>query len=620
MDVTYLQNNASLLIEHMRMDGYSASFIKLCRSATNHVISQSVQQAWSSYEDARKWFASAEQFSELTRNDFHFAINIIERFDVLHEFPHHPVDAYQMARSCHSAGELDLLPIQERMSEFEQALMDKGHRQEYIKSIKSTAAKIIISARVNRWDSFQDIRDHYEASSLSAFSKRMHRLVISKMESFLNYGKVPSHRNAPHCIEDAMPSLGKLDLLQLKEHLPELERYMNEHQYSHDYIRRIVLRIERIIVLAGRIEWDSYQEILDWFRLQDYGDAFITETYTIVRIMSAWHLYGTFPNNRETPHPIWPRENSYSKLNQPFKDIVDFGCSVQTGRGLKESSVRRARFEAVSFFLAMQSRGCQCIEDISEESIISYLRADTSNNGRTKLPGLSLFMRDCIPQNPYEFRRVYGLLPIKYGSRKTVQFLTIEESSAFQNALEDMENSLSLKQRAIGSLLFYTGMRGCDVANLRLESVDLQGQILEFTQVKTGVAVRLPLLPVIGNAIYDYCTMERPVSDSPFLFLGEFAPHHPMTSKAIPWVVSKIMDLAGIRTNKGDRRGTHLFRHRAATVMAESNIPAPVISATLGHTSPKSLDSYLSADIAHLRECALGIEEYDIPEEVFDIG
>ncbi len=546
MDVTYLQNNASLLIEHMRMDGYSASFIKLCRSATNHVISQSVQQAWTSYEDARKWFASAEQFSELTRNDFHFAINIIERFDVLHEFPHHPVDAYQMVRSCHSAGELDLLPLQERMSEFEQALIDKGHRLEYIKSIKSTAAKIIISARVNRWDSFQDIRDHYEASGLSAFSKRMHRLAISKMESFLNYGKVPSHRNAPHCIEDAMPSLGKLDLLQLKEHLPELERYMNEHQYSHDYIRRIVLRIERIIVLAGRIEWDSYQEILDWFRSQDYGDAFITETYTIVRIMSAWHLYGTFPNNRETPHPIWPRENSYSKLNQPFKDIVDFGCSVQAGRGLKESSVRRARFEAVSFFLAMQSRGCQCIED--------------------------------------------------------------------------MANSLSLKQRAIGTLLFYTGMRGCDVANLRLESVDLQRQILEFTQVKTGVAVRLPLLPVIGNAIYDYRTMERPVSDSPFLFLGEFAPHHPMTSKAIPWVVSKIMNLAGIRTNKGDRRGTHLFRHRAATVMAESNVPAPVISATLGHTSPKSLDSYLSADIAHLRECALGVEEYDIPEEVFDIG
>ena len=52
--------------------------------------------------------------------------------------------------------------------------------------------------------------------------------------------------------------------------------------------------------------------------------------------------------------------------------------------------------------------------------------------------------------------------------------------------------------------------------------------------------------------------------------------------------------------------------------MAENNIPAPVISAALGHSSPKSLDAYLSADITRLRECALGLEKYSIPKEVFD--
>ena len=619
MDVTYLQNNTTVLTEHMRMDGYSKSFIKICNSAANHVIREAVQQAWSSYDDAREWFATTDLFSESTRDDFRFAVNIIEKFDVLHELPHHPVDAYQMSRSCHSAGELDLFPLQERMSEFEQALVDKGHRPEYIKSIKTITAKIIINARVNVWNSFQDIQDYYVASDLSAFSKQMHRITIRKMKNFLNYGKAPSHRNAPHCIEDARPSIGKLDLYQLKEKLPELEQYMNDHQYTHHYTRRVVLRIERIIVLAGRIEWNSYQEVLDWFQSQDFGDAFVTETKTIIRIMAAWQLFDTFPNNCETPHPLWPRKNSYDKLDPFFRDIVDFGCEVQANRGLKESSVHRARSEAVSFFLAMQDQGCHCLEDITETEIIHYLKTGTTNNGRTKLPGLSLFMRDCIPQNPYEFRRLYGLIPIKYGTRKTVQFLTIEESNAFQNALEDLNNPLSLKQRAIGTLLFYTGMRGCDIANLKLESVDLQNQLLMFTQVKTGVEVMLPLLPVVGNAIYDYCTMERPASESSFLFLGEFAPHHPITSKAIPWVVSKIMDLAGIRTNKGDRRGSHLFRHRAATVMAENNIPAPVISATLGHTSPKSLDAYLSADISHLKECAISLEGYEIPKEVFDI-
>ena len=48
-----------------------------------------------------------------------------EGIHVLHELPHHPVDAYQMNRSCHSAGELDLFTLQERMGEFEQALVDK---------------------------------------------------------------------------------------------------------------------------------------------------------------------------------------------------------------------------------------------------------------------------------------------------------------------------------------------------------------------------------------------------------------------------------------------------------------------------------------------------------------
>lgn len=112
--------------------------------------------------------------------------------------------------------------------------------------------------------------------------------------------------------------------------------------------------------------------------------------------------------------------------------------------------------------------------------------------------------------------------------------------------------------------------------------------------------------------------MERPESDSPYLFLGDQAPYHPMKPGSMGWIVTKIMDRANIRQNQGDRRGTHIFRHRAATVMAENNIPAPVISATLGHTSLKSLDAYLSADIVHLRECALDIGKYPMAEEVFD--
>ena len=48
-----------------------------------------------------------------------------------------------------------------------------------------------------------------------------------------------------------------------------------------------------------------------------------------------------------------------------------------------------------------------------------------------------------------------------------------------------------------------------------------------------------------------------------------------------------------------------------------NGIPQPVISKSMGHTDPVSVETYLYADFAHLKECALSIENYPVPEEVF---
>ena len=77
------------------------------------------------------------------------------------------------------------------------------------------------------------------------------------------------------------------------------------------------------------------------------------------------------------------------------------------------------------------------------------------------------------------------------------------------------------------------------------------------------------------------------------------------------------MQLAGIRQEQGDRKGTHIFRHHLATSLLENGIPRPVISRTLGHTAPDSLEPYLRADFVHLKECAVSIEEFPVSEGVF---
>ena len=72
--------------------------------------------------------------------------------------------------------------------------------------------------------------------------------------------------------------------------------------------------------------------------------------------------------------------------------------------------------------------------------------------------------------------------------------------------------------------------------------------------------------------------------------------------------------------NKGDRIGTHLFRHNIASKLLENEIALPVISNILGHTSPRSVEPYLHTDFVHLKECSLSIDAFPIRREVLDIG
>ena len=114
----------------------------------------------------------------------------------------------------------------------------------------------------------------------------------------------------------------------------------------------------------------------------------------------------------------------------------------------------------------------------------------------------------------------------------------------------------------------------------------------------------LPMPAAVGNAIYDYVTMERPLSEEAYIFLCRAKPYGPLSRGSVWEAVSKVYRAAGVRQGEGERQGTHLFRHHVASALAGNGIARPVISETLGHTAPKSLDCYLSADIQHLREYA----------------
>lgn len=512
-----------------------------------------------------------------------------------------------------------LLTVLCQLSPLLQHYMQKqNYSPPYIKRHVQLLNFIIVRAPILDWDTFEDVIHWFENESYTERYLKDVKMVLFNIEFFHEHGCFPGNGTIKRELLFQTPSLGSLDMTYLQEHLDELISYMNEHDYSESCIRRLRFVANRIIVLSRTIEWNSYQEILTWYSSQNHKYFYIKGIRGVLGILEAFHNRNEMPTNRGTQNTLCPVFSNYSILNPNFRYLVDLSIELSLKRGLKASTINSLKAVVSTFFVSMQKAGASQLENISPVMINSYLAPYIEKkSGRGIVSRLRTFFDTILPFYT-ESTRILNTLPILHYGRKNVQYLTEVESSAFRDALRDPDNGLTYKCRAIGTILFYTGIRRSDVVNLTFDSVDLKRGIIRIHQQKTGQYLELPLLPVVGNAIYDYCVNERPICEETYLFVGTYAPHRKNDVNAVVHAIESIMKVANIRQNQGDRQGSHIFRHRAATEMMSNNTSPAVVSHTLGHSSPDSLDPYLHADKVHLRECALSISEYPLAEEVFE--
>lgn len=118
--------------------------------------------------------------------------------------------------------------------------------------------------------------------------------------------------------------------------------------------------------------------------------------------------------------------------------------------------------------------------------------------------------------------------------------------------MDDMSNMLALCDRAIGKLALYTGLRGCDIAAMKLTSIDWNCDIIWINHQKTGNPLELPLAATVRNAIYNYLTNERPSVENPSLFLSLIGPYRGMNPNNM-WNVSGAHYESGGRTPTEER-------------------------------------------------------------------
>jgi len=419
------------------------------------------------------------------------------------------------------------------------------------------------------------------------------------------------------CLEVITKEVILMDLSYLIEHHKELLSYMEVNNYSETYIKRFEKEIKRILKKEPGNTWSSYTDIYLEYAKAPYSDKYLHDKRTIIGALEQFDIYGRFPDRRHR-HTLFER-GSYHLLVPEFQELIDFYRVAEKQRGKKESTIRGESQNTASFLYEMQMKGCSCLNDITEDAVLSFFISDDGIliKSCSYKKNIAAVLKAGLKWREKECRTVLNYLPALRETRKNIQYLITDEVCLIRETVDS--GCVSARNKAVVLLLLYTGLRGCDIAGLKLASVDWAQEKLSINQQKTEVPLELPLSVIVGNAIYEYITMERPDTGNSHLFLSEAKPFTPLSGRSISNIVAKVLKTAGLRQNSGERKGTHIFRHNLASSMLGNGVPQPVIAQTLGHTAPDSLEPYLRADFVHLKECAISVEAFPLAKEVLAI-
>jgi site-specific recombinase XerD len=155
---------------------------------------------------------------------------------------------------------------------------------------------------------------------------------------------------------------------------------------------------------------------------------------------------------------------------------------------------------------------------------------------------------------------------------------------------------------AILLILARLGLRGCEVADLRLESFDWEQGRITIASRKGGRTVTMPLPGDVGRAVACYLQQARPRCACRQVFIRHQAPIVGVSVQGIRHVARNALIKAGVT---GVRRGSHTFRHTLATDLLRQGAALDEIGRILRHRDPSTTAIYAKVDLSKLRTLAM---------------
>lgn len=394
--------------------------------------------------------------------------------------------------------------------------------------------------------------------------------------------------------------------IPLNELIETVLQSMKRMQFSSatiDLYARIFLRLQKLAESKSETFYTSelghiFVKDSQYARSEAYCHSRYCLHYRCIQFIESYIKNGNidWSPQRRLPH-CKLKSSEFSSAKASFENLM-------LSNRLKENTMDGYRRLVQYFLLYLENKGYNTFIQIKNGDVISFITLVCKEHYQptslsAHLPGLRMFLNMFDSINRF-------IIELPEHLPKKVDILDVYTDEEYKRIVDYLENSnISSRDRSICYLSLETGLRAVDICNLKLQDIDWQHDCIQIAQAKTGRILSIPLIASCGNAIADYLLLERPATDSEYVFMKNVAPFSPLKSHSgCRNILFNVISNAGIQS-AGRIYGTRMTRHSTASRMLRKGVPLSVISEALGHGNPNSVMTYLSTENAKLVECTL---------------
>lgn len=292
-------------------------------------------------------------------------------------------------------------------------------------------------------------------------------------------------------------------------------------------------------------------------------------------------------------------------------DIIRTFLNLKEYEGKKKSTVCMYKSSIVRFCIYLGDTGITEFSQVSANTLKGFNAFDRhiTNEGKNAYNvRIRKFLIYLGSKGYLTNPMLYLALPTAYApSDQPVVILKQIEIDQINLYHKKAETEIELRRSAMLLLGLNMGLRQSDIINLKLNDIDWKKSTIHFLQEKTQVEIELPIMTIVGNALYRYLVYGRPKTESVYVFVNSRTPHMNLSRSTCGDALN-----SGIPDRDVSGSGFHVTRKTFATRMLRGGANADNISNALGHQGNKAVHKYLSLDNERMQLCALSLDEAGI--------